>query len=167
MRFRTFFLFVVLALTVLFALLNWPAFTAPTTLSLVFGTVQAPLGLIMLGVVLVLGAMSLAYLVYVQGSALRDSRRHAKELQVHRDLAERAEGSRFTELHNFVNDELRKMEQMHADTRAQLVSLIEQLEGRTHATMLETLKSLNAHLGQLEERIDPARPNGRREPTTH
>src|SRR5207237_3274960 len=109
MRFRTLFLFVVLALTVLFALLNWPAFTAPTTRSLVFGTVEAPLGLVMLGVVLVLGAMCLAYLVYVQGSALMDSRRHAKELQVHRDLVERAETSRFTELHNFVNAELRKM----------------------------------------------------------
>ena len=70
MRFRTLFLFLVLALTGLFALLNWQAFTAPTTLSLVFGTVEAPVGVIMLGVVLVLGAMCLAYLIYVQGTAL-------------------------------------------------------------------------------------------------
>src|SRR5256885_6111688 len=113
MRFRTLFLFLVLALTAVFALLDWPTFTAPTTLSLVFGTVQAPLGVIMLGLVFLLGAMCLSYLVFVQGTALVDSRRHAKELQAHRDLAENAEASRFTELHNFVNAELRKMEEMH------------------------------------------------------
>src|SRR5205814_7682456 len=88
MRFRTLFLFLVLAVTALFALLNWSAFTAPTTLSLVFGTVEAPLGLIMLGVVFVLGVMCLAYLIYVQGSALVESRRHSKTLQAHRGLAE-------------------------------------------------------------------------------
>ena len=153
MRFRTLFLFVVLALTVLFALLNWPAFTAPTTLSLVFGTVEAPLGLVMLGVVLVLGAMCLAYLVYVQGSALMDSRRHAKELQVHRDLVERAETSRFTELHNFVNAELRKMEEMQADSRSLLLARIEQMEQRTRTMLQETGRV-------LEERIEHARPNG-------
>ena len=160
MRFRTFFLFLVLVLTVLFALLNWPAFTAPTTLSLVFGSVVAPLGLIMLGVVVFIGAMCLAYLVYVQGGAIVESRRHARELQAHRELVENAEASRFTELHNFVNGELRKMEQMHADTRAHLIGTIEDMERRTHATLVETLNALNAHLGQLEDRIDHRRPNG-------
>ena len=117
MRFRTLFLFAVLALTVLFALLNWPAFTTPTTLSLVFGTVQAPIGLVMLGVVFVLAAMCLTYLIWVQGSALMDTRRHTKEMQLQRDLADKAEASRFTELHNFVNAEMQKMERIQADTR--------------------------------------------------
>ena len=80
MRFRTFFLFLVIALTVLFALLNWPAFSQPTTLSLVFGTVEAPVGVIMLGVTFLLGAMCLAYLIYIQGAALLDARRHTREL---------------------------------------------------------------------------------------
>jgi uncharacterized integral membrane protein len=161
MRFRTLFLFLVLALTGLFALLNWQAFTAPTTLSLVFGTIEAPLGVIMLGVVFLLGAMCLAYLIYVQGSALMESRRHAKDMQVQRDLADKAEASRFTELHNFVNDEMRKLELMQADTRAQLLTRVEQMETRTRLALQETGNSLSSYLGELEDRIEHRRgPNG-------
>lgn len=130
MRFRTFLLFLLLALTALFALVNWPAFTAPTTLSLVLGTVTAPLGLIMLGVVFVLGAMSLAYLIYVQGSALLDARRHARELQLQRDRVDNAEASRLTELHRLVSADLQRLEQLQADTRQQLLSRLDQLEHR-------------------------------------
>ncbi|CAG1012240.1 hypothetical protein BURC_00137 [Burkholderiaceae bacterium] len=159
MRFRTLFLFLVLALTGLFALLNWPAFTTPTTLSLVFGTIEAPIGLIMLGVVFLMGAMTLAYLIYVQGAALMETRRHGKELHTHRELADKAEASRFTELHNFLNAELRAAAQMNADTRAQILTRLEQLEQRTRVALEDTGNSLNAHLGELEDRIDH-RPNG-------
>jgi len=41
---------VILVLVGLFALINWTAFAALTPLSLGYTTVQAPLGLIMLGV---------------------------------------------------------------------------------------------------------------------
>ena len=161
MRFRTLFLFLVLALTGLFALLNWPAFTQPTTLSLVFGTVEAPLGLIMLGVVFLLGAMALAYLIYVQGSALMESRRHARELQVHRELADKAEASRFTELRNFINEEMRKLEQTQADARMVLLERVEQMEQRTRSALQETGNSLSAYIGELEDRIEHHRgPNG-------
>src|SRR5438132_4653560 len=84
MRFRTLFLFLLLVATGWVALMNWPAFTTTTTLSLGFGTIEAPLGLLMLGVVFVLGAMCLAQIIYVQGTALVDSRRQAKELQAQR-----------------------------------------------------------------------------------
>jgi uncharacterized integral membrane protein len=160
MRFRTLFLFAVLAITALFALLNWQAFTTPVTLSLVFGSVQAPVGLVMLGVVFFLGAMCLAYLIYVQGVALMDSRRHAKELQAHRELADNAEASRFTELHNFVNAELQKMEQIQADTRAHLLARIEQMEQRTRLAVEETGSSLSAYIGELEDRIEHRGANG-------
>jgi len=160
MRFRTLFLFVVLALTAIFALVNWPAFTAPTSLSLVFGTVTAPLGLVMLGIVLVLGAMCLAYLIYVQGSALMDSRRHARELQAHRDLVENAEASRFTELRGFVDAELRKLEQVHTDLRQQIFTRLDQMEVRTQRAMQEANQSLTHTLVELEDRIEHRAPNG-------
>jgi uncharacterized integral membrane protein len=163
MRFRTLFLFAVLALTALFALANWPAFTAPTTLSLGVATVTAPVGLVMLGIVFVLGAMCLAYLIYVQGSALMDSRRHAKELQVHRDLVENAEASRFTELHGYVNTEMRKMEQLHA----QLVARLDQMEQRMRLAMQEANQSLTHTLVELEDRIEHRVPNGASDPARH
>lgn len=161
MRFRTLFLFAVLALTVLFALLNWQAFTTPTTLSLVFTTVEAPVGVVMLGVTLVLGAMCLAYLIYVQGVALMDARRHAKELNMQRELADKAEASRFSELHNFLNAEMRAAAQMNADTRAQLLERIEQLDTTHRAALLDAGNSLSAYIGELEDRLEHRHmPNG-------
>jgi uncharacterized integral membrane protein len=153
MRFRTFFLFLVLTLSVLFALLNWEVFTAPANLSVVFGTVRAPVGLVMLGVVILLGAMCVAYMIYVQGTALMDARRHARELQAQRELVDQAEASRYTELHRFVTAELRRVEDMHADTRALLTARIEEMEQRTRRVLEETGNSLSAHLGELEDRM--------------
>jgi len=49
MPLRTVVVLVVLAFVGLFAALNWSAFLAPTPLSLGFAQVQAPRGLIMLG----------------------------------------------------------------------------------------------------------------------
>ena len=167
MRFRTLFLFVVLGLTVLFALLNWQAFTAPTTLSLVFGTVQAPVGIVMLGVTLLLGAMCLAYLIYVQGVALIDARRHAKELQLQRDVADNAEMSRFTELHNFVNAEFRASAQAHVDLREQVLARIEQLELGNRRALQETGNSLSAYIAELEDRMEHRDNGAPRDPTAH
>ena len=154
MRFRTFFLFLLLVATGLFALLNWPAFTATTPLSLGFGTIDAPIGLLMLGVVFVLGAMCLAQIIYVQGTALVDARRQSKELQAQRELAETAEVSRFTELRGFVDAELMKVSRASSDLKTALLTRLDQMEQRNHVQLQETANQLYAHLGQLEERID-------------
>lgn len=154
MRFRTLFLFLVLAAVGLFALLNWQAFTTPVPLSVVFGTVEAPLGLIMLGVVFLLGAMCLAYLVYVQGTALMESRRHTRALQQQRELAEKAEASRFTELRDLVNTELRAAANNSAETRMQVLARLDQLEQRMRLALDETGHTLDSHLLALEDRIE-------------
>lgn len=168
MRFRTFFLFLVIALTVLFALLNWPAFSQPTTLSLVFGTVEAPVGVIMLCVTFLLGAMCLAYLIYIQGVALLDARRHAKELQTQRDLVDKAEASRFVELHTYVADQMKAQAQLNADMRTQLMARLDQLEQHTRLAMQETGNSLSAYIGELEDRLEHRHGNGAAsDPTAH
>lgn len=78
--------------------LNRAAFTAPTTLSLGFAEVQAPLGLMMLIVTGVVSALFLFYIAFMLAGALMETRRSTKELNVQRDLAERAEASRFRDL---------------------------------------------------------------------
>lgn len=65
----------------MFAAINWGAFTTPTTLSLLFGFVQAPLGLIMLGLTALLTFVFLLFAVFLQTSALLDIRRRERELQ--------------------------------------------------------------------------------------
>jgi len=110
MPLRTVLLLIVLAAIALFAALNWSAFLAPTTLSLGFAQVQAPLGLIMLGLIALLTALFLGYLVYLQTTVLLESRRHAKELQAQRELADQAEASRFTELRAYLDARLSEVE---------------------------------------------------------
>jgi hypothetical protein len=63
--------------------------------------------------------------VYLQTSVIFEWRRHAKELQTQRELADQAEASRFTELRT------------HVDTR-----------------LTELESSLSAQLGEMRERLD-------------
>jgi uncharacterized integral membrane protein len=110
MPLRTVVLLIVFVGVALFAALNWSAILAPTTLSLGVGQVQAPLGLIMLIVIAVLAALFLAYVAYLQSTVLLEARRHAKELQAQRELADQAEVSRFTELRAYLDARLGEME---------------------------------------------------------
>ena len=110
MPLRTVFLIVVLALIALFAVLNWGAFLAPTTLSFGVAQVQAPLGLIMLGLLAVLTALFLLYVVYLQTTVILEWRRREKELQASRELADQAEASRFTELRAHLDSRLTEIE---------------------------------------------------------
>jgi len=107
---RTLILLIVFIAVVIFAVLNWSAFMAPTTLSLGVAQVQAPLGLIMLGLVALLAALFLLYVVYLQTTVLLETRRHAKELQAQRELADQAEASRFTELRGYLETRLGELE---------------------------------------------------------
>jgi large-conductance mechanosensitive channel len=125
---RALIFFVVLMLVGLFAAINWGVFTALTPISLGFTTVQAPLGLIMLGLIAFLCVLFTVWVIVLQANSLMDARRQTKELQAQRDLADRAEASRFTEL------------------RADLVTRLDQA---TNATA--------AHIAQLEDRLERAR----------
>ena len=98
MKLRTLFLLLVLLVVGGFTALNWPVVLEPTTLNLGVATVQAPLGLILLGALVVLVVQFLVYVLYLQTTVLFDARSHAKELQANRKLADAAEASRFTEL---------------------------------------------------------------------
>jgi uncharacterized integral membrane protein len=103
MPLRTLLLLLTVALVAVFVAVNWAAFTTPTSLSLIFGSVEAPLGLVMLAVTGAVALVFLAYAFYLQGSVLRESRRMARELEAQRTLADAAEASRFTELRGHID----------------------------------------------------------------
>jgi uncharacterized integral membrane protein len=120
MYLRTLLIVIALALLALFTAANWSAFTTPTTLSLVFASVEAPLGLMLLGMLVLLTALFLIYVVYLQSSVLLDSRRHSRELQSQRELAERAEISRIQELRSFVESQLQTLATHSEQSKAEL-----------------------------------------------
>lgn len=137
--FRALAFFLVLLLVGLFALINWEAFAALTTLNLGVTTVQAPLGLIMLGLVAFLCVLFTVWVIAMQGSALAAARRQTKELQAQRDLADRAEASRFTEL------------------RAELMARLDGLQTEMRGAFEHHGNTIAAHVGQLEDRIERER----------
>jgi uncharacterized integral membrane protein len=110
MQLRNVILILVLLLVVIFAALNWSAIMAPTTLSLGVAQVQAPLGLVLLALLAILSTIFLLYVVYLQTSVLLETRRHQKELQAQRELADQAEASRFTELRSHLDTRISELE---------------------------------------------------------
>ena len=148
MNSRTLVLLLIVAATAALAVLNWTALSEPSPISLGVTTVDAPLGLIMLGLTVLLGVFFIAYVLSLQGSVLLDTRRHTKEMQAQRELADKAEASRFTELRAF-------LENQHQQTQSQLMARLDALESRLTARAAESDNSTAAYVGQLEQQLRP------------
>lgn len=89
---------VVLALVAALAALNWSTLMQPAPLNLLLIDIQAPLGLVMLGVTGILVALfGLAYM-HGQIGQLLETRRLLKEIQRVQGLADQAEASRVAQL---------------------------------------------------------------------
>ena len=154
MYLRTLMILAVLGLIAVFSALNWTAFIAPTALSLGFTSVEAPLGLILLAIVALLTLLFLVYITYLQSTVLLESRRHARELQSQRDLAEQAETSRFNQLRTSMETELEKLAGDMEQSKSLLLTRLDQLERDLRGALEQTGNSLAAYIGELEDRFD-------------
>lgn len=147
-------LFAVVVAIGLFALLNWTAFTTPTTLSLLFTDVQAPLGLIMLGLVVFLTLLFTLWAISLQASTLMEARRLNRELQAQRELADKAEASRFVELRSYVGEELQRSVASSSRGHEELLSRLTHLEGALRLALEHNANSVAASLGEFEDRLE-------------
>ena len=154
MKIRTLLLLMLLVAIAAFAALNWSAFMAPTTLSLGFAVVQAPLGLVMLGMLAFLTVLFLVFVVYLQTSVLLEARRHARELQANRELTDQAEASRFTELRGFLEVALKKQASLDAESRAAVLARMDQLDRDLRSAVEQSGNTLSAYIGELEDRLE-------------
>lgn len=153
MKFRTFALLLVLVVIAAFTLLNWSVILAPTTLSLGVSQVQAPLGLIMLGMIALLTLLFLVYVLYLQTTVLMDGRTHAKELQANRKLADEAEASRFTELRAFLDAEFNRINEADVTGKSVSAERIDELERELRMRIEQSSNSLAAMLAELDDRL--------------
>ena len=156
MNLRSLLIFSILALLGVFALVNWQAFLAPTQLSLLFTEVQAPLGLIMLVVTGLMTGLFLVYIVFQQAGVILEARRYAKELKANRELADKAEASRFTELRAWLAEELRKLEAQPAIAAGEVSARIDRLEQQLLERLNESTGSLTAFVGEVDDKLDRA-----------
>ncbi|AVS70140.1 Signal transduction histidine kinase [Paracidovorax avenae] len=146
MAFRSIVILLIVAAIAVLAALNWSTLATPSAISLGFTSFQAPLGLLMLGLTVLLGVFFIAYVLSLQGSVLLETRRHAKEMQAQRELADRAEASRFTELRAF-------LESQHQQGQAALLARIDVLESHVAARVQESDNATAAYVGQLEDQL--------------
>ncbi|MBB1604417.1 LapA family protein [Variovorax sp. UMC13] len=154
MGLRTGILLLVVLVIAALAALNWGWIASPVLMSLGFMQVTAPLGLIMLGLTVLLGILFVAYVVYLQSSVLLETRRHTREMQTQRDLADKAEASRFTELRNFLEAQENTHMSRNAERHAALLARVEQLEASLRQRGDQTDNTMAAHMGQLEDRLE-------------
>lgn len=129
---------VVLALLGVFVLLNWSALATPVPVFLFIGVVDMPLGLILLSVLVLLVALLGLYVLLQRTAMYAESRRMAQELAVQRELADKAEASRFTELSAHLDREVAGLKQ----------------------AMVEASNSLSADIGQIDDKLDRVLPRG-------
>lgn len=154
MNIRGLMLAAALLLLAAFALLNWAAFTAPTTLSLGFTQVQAPLGLMMLVITGLVSTLFLVYILLQQAGVILEARRYARELKAHRELADKAEASRFTEIRAFLEGELRRHEAQGVAGTRELGARIEASERQLLDRFAESSRTLSAYIGEVDDKLD-------------
>jgi uncharacterized integral membrane protein len=154
MYLRTLLIVLALGALALFTAVNWSAFTTPTTLSVIFASVEAPLGLILLGIVVLLAALFLIYVVYLQSSVLFETRRHARELHSQRELAEHAEISRLHELRTFLETQLQNLGKQTEQSKAELSGRLDRLEGELCQSIEQCQNSLAASMAEIDDRLE-------------
>ena len=152
MRFRTLLLLVFIVLVAGFVALNVDEFTRASVLSVGFTTVRVSLGLVML--LLLIGALLvfLASTLYIQSRNVLEARIHTRELNAQRELADKAEASRFTELRTFLEEQSQSAQRREAALGTVLADRFAQQQALL-ARIEQSDKSAAVQMAQLEQRL--------------
>jgi uncharacterized integral membrane protein len=154
MRFRTLLLIALMLLLAAFVALNFEAVMQMTNLNLGVAEIQAPLGLVMLGLLVVMFAVFLIAIMFFQASHAVELRRVTKEAAEQRNLADKAEASRFTELREFIKAEMQKTAERDVELSDRLVEKMDMVRHSLVETMENTGNGLSANLGEIEDRLE-------------
>lgn len=141
---------VLLLLLAVFSLANWTVLSAPATLSFIVFNIEGPLGVILLGAMLVLGGLFALYALTLRTSMLVESRRYNQELQAQRKLAETAEASRLGELRAQVKQEFAEVR----TTLGELGGRMDQNAQSMKQSLDEAANGLAALVAEMDDKID-------------
>lgn len=146
MKSRVALLVLVIVLIGVLSFFNFSYLAQTVPMSLGFTTVDAPMGLILLALTALMAVVFIAYVIAMQGTWLLEARAHAKEMSAQRELADKAEASRFTELRIAI-------EALHKEEERRLLDRMDVLESHLHARAQESDNSTAAYVGQLEQQL--------------
>lgn len=151
---------IVLAVLAAFAVLNWPALGVPVALSLLVATVDMPLGLLLLGALALLATLFGLYVLLLRSALYAESRRLSQDLAAQRELADKAEASRFTELSAHLDREIAGLRELIAGVQAQASARAAATETSVQQAVSDATNSLAACIGQVDDKLDRALGRG-------
>ncbi|TFZ08224.1 hypothetical protein [Ramlibacter humi] len=153
-------LILVLAILVVagFAAQNWGEINHTSLLN--FGVVQAeaPLGLILLTLLGLTLLVFLATAATMRTQSLVESRHHARALNAQRDLAEKAEASRFTDLRGLLDGHLREMRQRESIGHTEMERTMAQHQRELRNQLEQMYHLLTSRISEMERRLDGRGP---------
>ena len=154
MRVLTGFVLLLLAALTALTAVNWNALSTPTPLSLIFATIHAPIGLLMLAPTAAVLAVFLCHTVYLQTSAIVSARRHEKQLRAQRELADRLQASRIAELRVLLEERLDRLGVGVAASEARIQSRLGQMSEELRSIVEQASNGLAAYIGEVDERLE-------------
>ena len=152
MRLRSIVLLLFIVLVAAFVALNVDEFTRASVLSLGFTTIRAPLGLVMLVLLAAALLVFLASTLYMQSRNVLEARTHTRALNAQRELADKAEASRFTELRAYLEEQALAAQRREAASGTVLTDRFAQQQVLL-ARIEQADNSIAARLAQLEARL--------------
>jgi DNA anti-recombination protein RmuC len=102
---------------------------------------------------LLLTALFLIYVAYLQSSVLLETRRHARELDAQRELAEHAEASRIHELRSSLDARLQALGKETQASLSELGARLSRLETDLRQSIEECQNTLAAILSEMDDRL--------------
>jgi uncharacterized integral membrane protein len=153
MRTKTLLLIIGIVLIAVFAVLNVDEFTRTSTLNLGFTTMQLPLGLVMLMLLMVVLLLFVVTTLVMHSSNLMENRKHAKLLTTQRELADKAEASRFTELRLYLESQSAVTVQQKRDTIAAMEARLAQTEKLVLNRLEQSDNTNAAYWGQHDDAL--------------
>lgn len=157
--------FIVIAALVVGAIaaLNWPEFTRAEPLSFGIVTASVPLGLVLLTLIAIVLAVFLVSSAIQESRYLLDHRRHSRALQAQRELAEKAEASRFTDLRQHLDTHLREVRHRDQVVATEFEKRLMNTHNELRAQLERMHQMLATRLSDIESRL-PATRAERAEP---
>jgi hypothetical protein len=149
-------------LIVIFSALNWSNLNAPATINLLVTDVQGPIGLVVLMLSAVLIALFVLLVISLQANVLLEAKRHSRELSAQRELADKAEASRFTELNQMLQQEFSAL-RGQVGKPGEVLARLDSVQESLHKELQDSGNTLAAYIGELENRLEDSqvlRPDG-------
>ena len=154
MRTRTILLIVAILLVAGFAALNWAEIIRPSTLWFGLFVTEAPLGAILLGLLALTLVLFLASTAAMKTQSLMDYRQHQKTLEAQRELADKAEASRFVDLRQHLDTSLRELRDRDAIAATEMEKSRMEAQREIRTQLEQINRTIAARLNEMETRLD-------------